>query len=288
MRYAIIANPVSGRLSAAERRKLLAPAAHILKATVHGLDTRSAGEFADRARSLAAACDVLVVAGGDGTFSQLVNALGPSPPVMAYLPLGTGNALSHALGFRQGLSAAARRIRAGTIRDCDLIDCDGKRSGFMVSVGIDGAVIRRFDRYRACGSSGLPAHIRAGLAAYFRDYCPAGATITVDGAGATVSRLLSLAILKQPFFGMGLKVAPGARWDDGRLHTRCLTGSWPTVLGALATGFTVGNRLGRARTGRAVTLSLEKPLAVQVDGEFGWVSDRFTFRVLPGALRLKY
>lgn len=229
-----------------------------------------------------------MVAGGDGTFSQLVNALGPSPPVMAYLPLGTGNALSHALDCRQGLAAAARRIRAGTIRQCDLIDCDGKKSGFMVSVGIDGALIRRFDYYRARGASGLPAHIRAGLSAYFRDYRPVKATITVDCIGATVNRLLSLAVVKQPFFGMGLKVAPGARWDDGLLHTRCLTGGWPTVLGALATGFTVGNRLGRARTGRTVTLSLEKPLAVQVDGEFGWISDRFVFRVLPGALRLKY
>ena len=72
MRYAIITNPVSGKMTAEQKRAALAQAAEILDTEIHGLDTTTAEEFGQCARELATRCDVLVAAGGDGTFSDII------------------------------------------------------------------------------------------------------------------------------------------------------------------------------------------------------------------------
>ena len=76
MRYAIITNPASGRMTVDRKRSELAKAAQILDAQIHGLDTGSAQELAQCAQGLAARYDILVAAGGDGTFSDIINAVG--------------------------------------------------------------------------------------------------------------------------------------------------------------------------------------------------------------------
>ena len=287
-RYAILANPVSGNLPANRRYSLLKKAGDLLSAEIHGLDTGSVKEFSQCARKQAERCDVLVVAGGDGTFSLVINAIETSTTALAFLPFGTGNALTHALDYRGGTEAIAARIRNGHEHACDLIDCDAKQKGFMVSLGLDGTAIRLYEKYRSLGYRGLNAHIRAGLRAYFRDYRPTAGAIAVDGVNRQVSRLTSFMVVKQPFFGMGLKAVPHARWKDGRLHTLTIASGLPGIVGGLVTGFTIGNRVGDYRSGKTVTVSLRAPLSLQVDGEVGWADKCFTFTVIPNAMRLKH
>jgi len=287
-RYAILANPASGNLPMSRRYALLKQAADLLSADVHGLDTASAEAFSQCVREQAERCDVLVVAGGDGTFSLAINAVETPSTALAFLPFGTGNALTYALGYRGGTEEIAARIRAGRMHSCDLIDCGGRKKGFMVSLGIDGAEIRLYEKYRRQGYGGLSAHIRAGLRAYFQDYRPTGARVTVDSTSRRVRRLTSFMVVKQPFFGMGLQAVPRARFSDGYLHTLTLASGVPEIAGGLLTGFTIGNRCGDYRFGKKATVSVSEPLTVQIDGDVGWSANRFVFSVLPGAIRLKY
>ncbi|MDJ0781511.1 MAG: diacylglycerol kinase family protein [Desulfosarcinaceae bacterium] len=287
-RIALLANPASGSLPPNRRYAALKRAAAVLRAQVYGLDTATAQEFAQCARDTASRCDLLVVAGGDGSFSLVINAVDLSTATLAFLPFGTGNALSHALGYRGSIEEIAARLLAGRPRNCDLIDCDGRTTAFMVSLGIDGCAIEWYERYKRRGYRGLNAHLRAGLSALVSGYRPVGARIDVDGAVRRVRRLYSLMVMKQPFFGMGLEVVPRARWDDGRLHTQTFATGYLGLAAGLITGFTIGNRSGAYRPGRRVHAALDAPRSLQIDGEVGWRSDRFDFRLLPGALRLRF
>ena len=287
-RYTIIANPASGAYSMDQRRRRLNAVGDILQARIVGLDTGSPDELAHAARQASQACDVLVVAGGDGTFSLVLNTVDLSRTTLAFLPFGTGNALTHALAYQGDPLAIAERIREGAIHRYDLIDCDGRKKAFMVSLGIDGTAIRLYEHYRALGYHGLEAHLRAGLAAFFRHYHPTGGWIRLDKAVWRVERLLSLMVVKQPFFGMGLKAVPRARWSDGNLHTQVIASGAAGALLGLATGFTMGNRAGDYRAGKRMIVRLDVPVTIQIDGELGWTSDRFGFSVLPGVLRLKH
>ncbi len=287
-RYCIIANPASGIGADDERYELLKGAADILSAKVYGLDTTCAGELALCAREQAENNDVLVVAGGDGTFSLVVNAVDLSATTLAFLPFGTGNALTHALTYRGGISRIAHRIRTGSIHFCDLIDCDSGKKAFMVSLGVDGEVIRLYEEYRSLGYRGLKAHVPAAFNAIFRHYRPTGCNLSMDGEGRRIDRLWSLMVVKQPFFGMGLKAVPRALWDDGKLHVKVLASGFGGIAAGLITGFTIGNLAGEYKKGEKLTVRLDDPLTLQVDGELGWTGDRFSFAVLPRILRLKH
>jgi diacylglycerol kinase family enzyme len=266
----------------------LREAAAILGADIHGLDTDCAEAFAQCAKEQARRCELLVVAGGDGSFSLVMNHIDLSEIALAFLPFGTGNALTHALGYRGTMVEIAARLRSAPTHSCDLIDCDGGQKAFMASLGLDGCAIGLYEMYKGKGYRGLKAHLLAGLGALFRAYRAADGRIRVDGEVRRVAKLYSLMVVKQPYFGMGLKVMPGAKWDDGRLHTRTIASGPAGIAAGLVTGFTIGNRVGQYRTGTEVSVSLDAPLSLQIDGEPGWTGDRFRFKLIPAALRLKY
>jgi len=287
LHYAIITNPVSGGMTVDQKRSALARAAEILKAEVHGLDTESAEDFSKCAKDLARRCEVLVVAGGDGTLSDIINSVDTSETPIAFLPLGTGNAMRHGLKYKGHLTDIALRIRDGKIHQYDLIDCDEKRRAFIASVGIEGTIIRLWQQFRDRGRAGFKAYFLATLSSYFKEYKRANGMIHLDAQRFEARNLLSLMIMKQPYFGFGMKVVPEARFDDGQLHIRCInSGLLKTFFGILA-AFTLGNLIGHYLTGNALTLKLNRPLVLQCDGNEGWQADSFSFNILPKALKIK-
>jgi diacylglycerol kinase family enzyme len=269
-----------------EKRKRLSPAAKVLEAGIHGLETRSREEFIEAARRLSRECDVLVAAGGDGTFSEAVNAVDLEKTVLAYFPLGTGNALRHTFAYKGGLEDVAQRIQGAPVRRYDLIDCDGKRRAFLASVGIEGAALRISDGYRAQGRTGSWLYFKATIQALLWKYKAPRARISIDGEPLEHRALLSLVVLKQPYYGLGFKLAPEARFDDGRLHALAVGRNIRSIAGFL------GHMTFRARTrvhrsAREVSVSLDRPLHLQYDGTLGWEGEDFRFSVLQGALQVK-
>jgi diacylglycerol kinase family enzyme len=287
MRYAIITNPVSGEMTVDQKRLTLAKAAEILDTEIHGLDTNSAEEFAQCARDLVSQCDVLVAAGGDGTFSDIINSINTAEAPIAFLPLGTGNAMRHALKYKGSLADIAVRIRDSEVHEYDLINCDKKKRAFTTSVGIEGSIIRLRQQYRAQGGTGFKTYLRAVLNSYLTEYERTSAEITVDDETFEVRNLLSLMVVKQPYYGFGMKVVPRARFDDRQLHILYVdSGLIKTAIGGMA-AFVIGNRIGQYLTGRQLTVKLERPLVLQFDGNEGWEANSFAFAVLPKSLKIK-
>jgi diacylglycerol kinase (ATP) len=287
MRYAIVANPASGKMTIEQKRSALARAADILKAEIHGLDTKTSEEFRQCVRELATGCDVLVTAGGDGTISDVINAVDTRQIPIAYLPLGTGNSMRYALGYRGSLAGISMRIRDGKIREYDLIGCGENRRAFMTSIGIDGTVIQLRDRYLSLGVTGFRAYLQSTLKAYFKAFRRVIARVAVDERRFEIRNLLSLLVVKQPYYGFAMKIVPGARWDDGQLHLLCVNSGLLVSLFGVMTAFTIGNRVGDYHTARRVAVELERPLVQQIDGSDAREADSYAFRVLPNALKLK-
>jgi diacylglycerol kinase (ATP) len=287
MRYAIITNPVAGKMTVDQKRTALARAAEILDAKIYGLNTITTDDFGQCARELATHHDVLVAAGGDGTFSDIINSIDTAQTPIAYLPLGTGNAMQHALRYKGNLADIAMRIRNGKIHAYDLINCDEKKRAFMTSIGIEGILILLRNQYLAQGATGFKPYLRAAFNAYFREYKRAIAAITVDDATFDTENLLSLMVVKQPYYGFGMNVVPEARFDDRKLHILCINlGLFKCAIGVL-TAFTMGNHIGKYCTGQKISVQLERPLILQIDGNYAWKSDVFSFTVMPNALKIK-
>jgi diacylglycerol kinase family enzyme len=252
------------------------------------MDIKTREELASRAREVASSVDVLVVAGGDGSVSDVINAVDTSQVTIAYLPLGSGNALAHSLKYPLGITRAAIRIKEGPIREYDLILCSGRKKALLASIGIEGAVLRCRDRYFSRGFKGLAAYSRGFLDAYFRQHRPFSMEIDVDGRAFNMSDLLSVSIVKHPCYGYGLKLVPHARFDERKLHIFCAAGGLARTACIVLCSFTIGNRTGKFMDGCKAVARLEKPLFLQTDGDLAWEADNFTFEVLPKALKIKF
>jgi diacylglycerol kinase (ATP) len=286
--YVILTNPVSGNLGVDQKLAALKEPAEILGADIHGLDTSKGYDLSHCARALAEEYEVIVVAGGDGTFSDVINAIDTSRTPVAYLPLGSGNALKYALGYEGSLAKIACRIKGGEIHDFDLIDCDRGRRAVTASIGIEGTALQIRSRLLAKGVKGFPAYVTALFAAYFNFYEPAVAELILDGAAHEVTDLLTILIAKHPYYGYGMNVVPKARFDDGRLHALWIKRGLVTSIFGFVTSFTVGNKIGRHMICEELIVNLKKPLLLQTDGNMAWMSDRFNFKVLPKALKIKF
>ena len=162
-----------------------------------------------------------------------------------------------------------------------------KKRAFMVSVGIEGTIIQLRDHYLSKGSTGFRAYFKSTLKAYLKEYKRVIATITIDDEIFDVQNLLSLIVVKQPYYGFGLKIVPKARFDDRQLHILSINSGLLESYISGITAFTIGNRVGEYRTGRQVTVNLEQPLVLQIDGNEAWQAETFNFNILPKALKIK-
>jgi len=286
VRYAIVANPASGNTTPEKKRFLLREAASILRAKIHGLETRTPEEFNELLIRIVRECDVLVGAGGDGTMSLIINGIERNTTPVAFLPVGSGNAMRHALRLEGNLAAVARRIKDASVRQFDLIEFDG-RVGFSAAVGIESAVLGVRNTYPKLKALGFCGYLSAALIAYFRVYKRFSGTLQVDGAESQLKGILSLAVVKHPFHGFGMKIVPKAKLDDGALHVLAVSsGFWKSVFrGCMA--FFSSSPIGSYRSGKRVDVVLDRPHSLQADGEEWWEGQTFRFQVLPRAVMVK-
>jgi diacylglycerol kinase family enzyme len=270
-----------------------------------------AGELA--AASAAQGYDVVVTFGGDGTVNEVVNGLlthGPGPhiPALAVIPGGSTNVFARALGLPndavEATGALLRYLRAGRTRRVSVGAAHSDESNavryftFTAGYGFDAAVTSEVERQRAAGrrSSGS-LYIRLSLSEYFRRTDRKNAPITATLADGTELEPLFMAALANtaPWTYLGnrpILATPDASFETG-LDLFGLSAFAP-----LPVALTVGRLLAGSRKladGRGVlirhdlpelTLSAQRPVAFQVDGDYLGPRERVTFRSVPDALRV--
>jgi diacylglycerol kinase (ATP) len=168
-----------------------------------------------------------------------------------------------------------------------LILCDGGKRAILASAGIEGRALKLRAQYLARGMKGFPAYCGAFLEACFTRHYQVFLELDLDGRQFRLHNALSVIIARHPYFGYGMKLVPGACFDDGLLHILCLGGGFLKAAGAVITSFTLGNRLGRFLHGRKAVVRFDRPMVLQLDGNPAREGDRFVFEVLPKALKIK-
>ena len=286
VKFGVIANPTAGTMSASRKAQTLQAVKEVLgDCEIRGLDTRSREEFMQCAAELAREVEVLIVAGGDGTFSDAINAL-DSATTFSYLPLGTGCALQYALDLPPQLTRAAKRIKEGRLRFYDLILCDESRKAFMASVGLEADILQRREALRESGIKGPPAYAMAMFGSFFTELERTDMTITLDGEELIVPNAVTAIVTKIPYYGYKMKVVPNAVFDDGHLHLLAINSGWAEIVGGLANAFLYENKLGLYRKAREIRITMARERHAQLDGNLYRKGTEFYFRVLPQALRM--
>lgn len=281
--YAVVANPAAGRMRREQGRERVRAIANELNAPVLGLDCGSVDEFRICVAEASRACDVVLVAGGDGTFTDALNAP-RGDAVLGYLPFGTGNALGSALGGSLGSDYLDRvRRKAGT--DVGVMLVNGDRKAFFASLGVDALTVRKYNELAIWNRKGL---VRYGLAfaAALAEFKPANVTMRDDGVVRRADGALATIISKHPFYGYGLRVNRGDLTDP-YLHVRSINyGLLRTAKAMTAAAFKVTPTIGVFHKGEAFTVTSDTDQAFQCDGEWCGMGNEFHFEVLPRHLRI--
>lgn len=216
-------------------------------------------------------CDMVVAAGGDGTVSDVAEALVHTDIPLGIIAVGTGNVLAHELGIPLDLEGACALLAGEhATTSIDAMQVGDQFFLLQIGVGIDSLMIRDTEREQKR---------RFGRAAYLWTaftrligYQPRRFTIVVDGQRlrprAAQVLIANGGVLGIPPFRWG----PGIRPDDGRIDV-CILSARTAVdyLGLawhLLTDQQKRDRNARYLSAtRSVVLSADRPLPVQADGE---------------------
>ncbi len=223
-------------------------------------------------QAVAEGYDLIILGGGDGSVSSVVDFLAGSEVVLGLLPLGTANDFARTLGIPTDLERACETIARGTVVDVDLGLAGENYYVNVASVGLGAEVTRTLSprMKRAAGALAYPlAAIKA-----FLSHKPFSATLTFpdsDHPPATFERLLQVAVGNGRFYGGGMAVAPDAGIDDRTLDVYAIEMGRPRDLIGMARYLKSGDFIRREGVhyyGTArVRIETDPPLRINIDGE---------------------
>jgi len=283
--------------------------AHALRAEMdlEVAHTRRRGHAAELARKAARdGVGVVVALGGDGTVNEVVNGLltdgpGPDVPALAVVPGGSTNVFARAMGLpRDPVEATGVLLEALSeerTRSIGLGRADGRWFTFCAGLGLDAEVVRRVERARTRGKTATKyLYLRSTVSQYFSGTDRRSPLISLKQPGGAPVEQLSMVIVQNTspwtYFGTrAVNPSPDASFDTGldvmamrALHLPSTLRTAAQILSASPDPH--GRRVLRLHDLEEFTLTVERPLAVQVDGDYIGERDEMVFQSEPNALRV--
>ncbi len=295
-RVCLIVNPAAG----GGRARKLAPLAE-RSLREHGLqvrraDTRDLAHARQLAVQAAQAGETVAVLSGDGAIGAIADALRSVPgAVIGVLPGGRGNDLARVLGISRELPEACATIALGTPRAVDLGEvfavspaAPGRAFVGIASVGFDSDANRIANQ----APSWLGGLVYAyGALRALLSWRPARFEIELDPPGARHSfSAYTIGAANSKTYGGGMRAAPGALLDDGRLEVIVLESVGKLafltrILPRVFSGTHVNEPCVHVFRARELSIEADRPFVMYADGDpIGTLPLRL--RALPGAIKI--
>ena len=288
-RVFVVLNPMAGSANAADVRQALEKHLGELIQTDIYETTGHEDVVAIVRAELTNSPSVVVAAGGDGTISDVAEALIGADVRLGIIPVGTANIFARELGIPLDLEDACALLDSQpNTTSIDAMKVGDQYFVLQIGIGIDSLMIRDTDRQ---------SKRRFGRAAYLWTaftrligYQPVRFTIVADGKRvrprASQVLIANGGVLGAPPFRWG----PNIRPDDGKIDV-CIVGArtaldymgliWHTILGQQRRDRNVRYLTAE----RSIAISADQPLPIQADGEI--IGDTpIQIEVVPDALKV--
>jgi diacylglycerol kinase (ATP) len=246
-------------------------------------------------QAVATGCQMVFVAGGDGTLSEAADGLAGSDVALGVLPAGVGNVWALEMGIptpsplrRHPLLDAAQALAEGEIRRIDLGKAGQRHFILWAGIGIDAKVTERMEpRDRPAKRLGALAYAVAAVLVA-KDYRGTRTRVEIDGRSINTRCILVL-ISNARLYAKVARVAAQAYLDDGLLDVCIFKGSnlASTVHHAIMVFARRHLRDPQVEyyQCKKVSISTATPLPVQVDGDpIG--TTPMEFEIVPQALNV--
>jgi len=235
----------------------------------------------------AAAFDLVLAVGGDGTANETAWGLLGSRTALGLVPTGSGNGLARALRIPLRPDAALRALQDAVVRRMDVGMANGRPFLNVAGAGFDALVGEAFHEWgRSGGRRGLFNYFRLALPRAFT-YRAATWTLEAGGEGFKGPALI-VAFVNGREYGGAAVIAPGSRLDDGLLEIVVVEDTPALELLVNVPRLYVGGierfRRYRRMAAPEAVLTGPAPFAHHRDGEPEPAAERLEVRVDPRAL----
>ena len=267
------------------------------------VETKSRGHATEMARqAVEDGMDLVVALGGDGTVNEVANGLVGSDVPLAVLPGGMANVFARSLGMPsdaieatglllERMDSLPRRIPLGRIQDRYFVANCG--------VGLDAAIVREVERrHRAKKRMGDMLFVWTGLRVYLFGYGRRKPHLELAWGAELEERRdhLFLAIFQNvdPFTYLGeraMRICPDADLEGGldgfAVSTMRIRTILPTALKAFRAEPKIrGKRLLYLRDQPRFLVTCDRPMPLQMDGEYIGEREEVLIESVPGALSI--
>jgi len=301
-RLLVVANPYATTMT--PRLRQLVVSALQSRYEVDAVDTERPGHATELAAGAAGeGYDAVLAFGGDGTINETANGLAGSGTALTCLPGGATNVYCRMIGLSTDIVEATGQLLdladGWAPRQVDLARVNGRWFTFSAGAGLDAAVVERVDAHPQLKARFGPwFYASSAVATFLAKYVVNPPRVVATAAGADVTGVSVFVQNSQPYTYFRRRpvwLAEGTRLDSGDLSgvvlTRANAVDMPTI------GFRLLARRARVERHRRVAsfdgLSEirvrsfdERPVPVQVDGDYIGAHDEAVFSVAPGALRV--
>ncbi len=288
-------NPTAGRGRAGRRAAAISAMLDADGVPHTPIASRAVGDIEElTASAIAEGHDRVIVAGGDGSIHEAVNAILHSEQTvgLGVIPIGTGNDFAKAssipLHWEHATSLLADRLKSGAPpRPIDAGRCNDRFFANGAGIGFDAKVSAIARRMR------LPIGDLVYLVAVFSAMRDGIATprMTLTFGNETIEGPLTLANFSNgQWVGGMFHIAPSARNDDGILELVYADAVSRWQIAGLLPKLLKGTHLSEpnvhTRSIRKCTVVAEEPVASHLDGEVQPPQTEFNIELLAGALGL--
>ncbi len=268
MKYYILYNPLAGHGSLDE--KLVSLKAHIDGESVE-CDVTKINDYSEFLASLDAD-DKIVISGGDGTLNKFINATDTDLIAndVLYYASGSGNDFLHDVEKQPG--CAPFKINQ-YLKNLPTVTVKGKTYRFLngIGYGIDGYCCEVGDQLKAKNKK--VDYTMIAIKGLLFSFKPTNATVNVDGKEYKFKKVWIAPTMNGRFYGGGMIPTPEQdRLGDGSVSCMVLHGSGKLKTLMVFPSIFKGEHVKHTEMvsifkGREVTVTFDRPCALQIDGE---------------------
>jgi YegS/Rv2252/BmrU family lipid kinase len=244
--------------------------------------------------------EVVVAVGGDGTVHEVVNGLmqvtAAERPILAAVPIGSGNDFCHNVGIAPDPSQAILSVFSGSSKTVDLgrvEDASGRVEYWdnTLGMGFDAATV--INSHAITRVQGLAMYLVAVIQTILRDHQAPRMQISTDREEID-RELLMLTLCNGGREGGGFMMAPDAKPDDGVFEYVMVDYVSRAMMFRLIPEFMRGThtRFKQVHLGsfRRLKLVADRPLLIHTDGEIfanaATQVQELTVELIPQALKV--
>ena len=292
MKHLFIINPAAGKYDqTGEFTQKIRGACDAKGVDYEILVSRAAGDCTKIAQAAAATGEPIRIyaCGGDGTLNECVNgAAGLQNVAVTHFPCGTGNDFIKMFGDEKERFFHLEELVNGEVRPLDVIECCGRYSINICSVGVDariGTEVHKYSRIPLIG--GATGYVVSTVVNLVKGITQ---KLSVRGCGMEYEGGTTLiCACNGRFYGGGFNPLPEARPDNGELEFLVVKDvtrlQFATLVGKYAQGRwrELPQKFVTHLTGSHLEIEGDEEMVVNIDGE-ALYSKCVNFDVCPGGV----